>query len=71
MLLIKYAFNKRVEKEFGIEPDELLKNLRLFASEIGDYNNDKQLPRNAVWLTRLNIIFDKNGGVRLMIRLVR
>jgi len=58
VLVIKYTFNKRIEKEFGIEPDELLKALKDFASEIGvDYSADKQLPRNAVWLTRkLNMI---------------
>lgn len=58
VLLIRYAFNKRVEKEFGIEPEELLRDLKNFASEIGvDYHSDKQLPTNAVWLTRrLNMI---------------
>ena len=40
---MKYALNERPEKEFGIEPDELLKDLKAFAPEIGvDYNSDKQ-----------------------------
>jgi D-mannonate dehydratase len=36
----------------------LLKELKDYASEIGiDYYEDKQLPRNAVWLTRkLNMV---------------
>ncbi|MGC2571073.1 MAG: hypothetical protein WA364_06130 [Candidatus Nitrosopolaris sp.] len=57
-LVIKYAFNKRSEKEFGMEPDELLKELKSYASETDvDYSSDKQLPKNAVWLTRkLNTI---------------
>jgi hypothetical protein len=35
-----------------------LKDLKAFAPEIGaNYNSDKQLPKNAVWLTRkLNMI---------------
>jgi hypothetical protein len=58
ILVMKYVLNKRPEKEFGIEPDELLKDLKAFAPEIGvDYNSHKQLPKNAVWLTRkLNMI---------------
>jgi hypothetical protein len=58
ILLIKYAFNKRPEKEFGIEPDELLKELKSFAAEIQvDYHSDQNLPKNAVWVKRkLNMI---------------
>ena len=58
VLLIKYAFNKRCELEFEIEPHDLLKELRLYASEIGiDYYADKNLPKNSVWITRrLNMI---------------
>jgi hypothetical protein len=58
ILVIKYVFNKRPEKEFSIEPEDLLKELKIFADHIRiDYHNDKQLPRNAVWLTRkLNMI---------------
>lgn len=57
-IFIKYVFNKRPEKEFSIEPDDLLKELKHYASEISvDYNDDKQLPRNAIWLTRkLNMV---------------
>ena len=33
-LVIKYAFNKRSEKEFGMEPDELLKELKSYTSDI-------------------------------------
>ena len=56
--MIKYVFNKRPEKEFSIEPDDLLKELKAYASEIDiDYSADKQLPKNAVWLTRkLNMV---------------
>lgn len=58
ILLIKYAFNKRHETEFSIEPEDLLKNLRSFAEEIDvDYHADKGLPKNSVWLSRkLNMI---------------
>jgi hypothetical protein len=58
ILLIKYAFNKRPEPEFAIEPDDLLKELKTFAVEIGvDYNADRGLPKNAIWLTRkINMI---------------
>ena len=58
VLLIKYAFNKRWELEFKIEPHDLLNELIAFASEIGiNYNADKNLPKNSVWLTRkLNMI---------------
>ncbi|MGI8832493.1 MAG: hypothetical protein ACR2IS_07640, partial [Nitrososphaeraceae archaeon] len=58
VLLIKYAFNKRAEPEFAIEPDDLLKDLKAFAAEIGvDYNADRGLPKNAIWLTRkINMI---------------
>jgi hypothetical protein len=57
-LVIKYVFNKRPEMEFSIEPEDLLKELKDYADDIGiDYHNDRQLPRNAVWLTRkLNMI---------------
>jgi hypothetical protein len=57
-LVIKYVFNKRSEMEFNIEPEDLLKELKDYADDIGiDYHNDRQLPRNAVWLTRkLNMI---------------
>jgi hypothetical protein len=57
-LVIKYVFNKRPEIEFSVEPEDLLKELKGYADDIGiDYYNDKQLPRNAVWLTRkLNMI---------------
>jgi hypothetical protein len=54
ILLVKYAFNKRSETEFSIEPDDLLKDLKLFAAEMDiDYNIDRGLPKNAVWITRL------------------
>jgi hypothetical protein len=58
VLLIKYAFNKRCELEFTIEPHDLLNELRSYALEIGtDYYADKNLPRDPVWLTRkLNLI---------------
>jgi hypothetical protein len=58
ILLIKYAFNKRWELEFKIEPHDLLKELMAYASEIGiNYNADKNLPKNSVWLSRkLNMI---------------
>ena len=50
-LLIGYAFNDRPESDFEIEPQELLKDLRIYAMNNGiDY--DKYLPRNAEWLSR-------------------
>lgn len=57
-LVIKYVFNKRPEMEFSIEPEDLLKELKGYADDICiDYHNDRQLPRNAVWLTRkINMI---------------
>jgi hypothetical protein len=58
ILVIKYVLNKKPEKEFCVEPDHLLKELKTYAYEIGiDYHDDKQLPKNAVWLTRkLNMV---------------
>ena len=50
-LLIGYAFNDRPEIDFEIEPQELLRDLRIYAMNHGiDY--DKYLPRNAEWLSR-------------------
>jgi len=50
-LLIGYVFNARPEIDFDIEPQELLKDLRIYAMNNGiDY--DKYLPRNPEWLSR-------------------
>jgi hypothetical protein len=50
-LLIGSAFNDRPEIDFEIEPQELLRDLRIYAMNHGiDY--DKYLPRNAEWLSR-------------------
>ena len=50
-LLIGYAFNDRPEIDFEIEPQDLLRDLRIYAMNHGiDY--DKYLPRNAEWLSR-------------------
>jgi hypothetical protein len=58
LLMIKYVFNKRPEKEFSVEPGDLLKELKAYTAEIGvDYSDDKQFPNNAVWLARrINMI---------------
>lgn len=53
-LFVRYAYNKRVtESGFELQPAEMLRELRLYADEIGmDYHTDKQFPKNEVWLTR-------------------
>ena len=41
-LVIKYVFNKRPEMEFSVEPEDLLKELKDYADDIGiDYHNDR------------------------------
>jgi hypothetical protein len=50
-LLLGYALNDRPEIDFEIEPQELLRDLRIYAMNNAiDY--DKYLPRNAEWLSR-------------------
>jgi hypothetical protein len=50
-LLIGYGFNDHPEMNFEIEPQELLRDLRIYAMNHGiDY--DKFLPRNPEWLSR-------------------
>jgi hypothetical protein len=52
-LLISYAFNERQETEFEMEPEELFKAVRAHAESKGiNYNYDKFLPKNSVWLSR-------------------
>jgi hypothetical protein len=50
-LVIGYVFNKRAEIEFEIEPQELLKDLRIHAINHG-ISYDKYLPQNPSWLSR-------------------
>ena len=46
-----FAFNDLLGTDFEIEPQELLKDLRIYAMNHGiDY--DKFLPRNPEWLSR-------------------
>jgi hypothetical protein len=53
-LIISYVFNARSEIEFEIEPEELFKAVRGHAYSKGiEYDHDKYLPRNSVWLTRI------------------
>jgi energy-coupling factor transporter ATP-binding protein EcfA2 len=50
-LVIGYVFNHRVEIDFEIEPQELLRDLRIYAvNHQIDY--DKYLPQNPSWLSR-------------------
>jgi len=53
-LLVQYTFRYHMEQRMiEKEPNELLKELRVFAESLGlDYHGDKGLPKNAVWLSR-------------------
>ena len=52
-LLLSYSFEYTAEKQFLSEPQELLGSIKSHAfSKNIDYNDNKYLPNNAVWLSR-------------------